>query len=157
MSLRAGADMGFSFGPERRLRQAYCAGRSTAREYAASRKNAKAYAQRPARGGPRRSTRNSVRRSGRRLALLDDLALELKHPRRQLGVLGFEQEGIEAAAMIDGLERIGANPPPDRAVERIRQQRHIEQVGPKPPLGLTVRMAHPVADLAYLSGQFATP
>src|SRR5580704_10050425 len=142
-TLRAGADMGVSFCPEHRLPQAYAAGR----------KNAKARTRR----AWKRSTGNSVRRSGRRLALLHHSALELEHPRRQFGILGLEQEGVEAAAMIDGLERIGRNPQPDRAAERVRQQRDIEQVGPKPPLGLAVRVAHPVADLAGLSGQFATP
>jgi hypothetical protein len=38
-----------------------------------------------------------------------------ERPRRQLGVLGFEQEGVEPAAMIDGLERIGGNAQPHQA------------------------------------------
>ena len=46
----------------------------------------------------------------RRRLLLDDLPLELAHLRREVGVLGLEQEGVEPAAMVDGLERIGRDP-----------------------------------------------
>src|ERR1700680_4332034 len=98
-----------------------------------------------------------MKRLRRLLALLPHCALELEHPRRQLGVFGLEQEGVEAAAMIDGLERVGRNPQPDRAVERVRYQRDIEQIGQEPPLGLAVRMAHFMPDLADLSGQLAAP
>ena len=93
----------------------------------------------------------------RRCALLDDLALELERPRRQLGVLGRQQEGIEAAAMVDGLERIGGDAQPNGAAERIRHQRDVEQVRQKPPFGLAVRVAHAVPDLAGFSGELAAP
>ena len=39
--------------------------------------------------------------------LLADLALEIERPRRQFVVLRLDQEGIETAAVIDGLERVG--------------------------------------------------
>src|SRR5581483_9993766 len=90
-----------------------------------------------------------LRRSG---ALLDDLPLEDEHARRQFGILGLEQEGVEAAAMIDAFKRIRGNPQPERAAERVRDQRDVEQVGQKPPLGLAVRMAHLVPDLTGLAG-----
>src|ERR1700758_5252692 len=74
-TLRAGADMGVSFCRERRLPQAYAAGR----------KNAKARTRRAS-----MIDCNRVKRLRRRLALLDDLPLELEHPWRQLDVLGLE-------------------------------------------------------------------
>ena len=54
--------------------------------------------------------RNRSRRKrqlGRLGALLDDRALDLERVLGEVGVLGDEQEGIEPAAMVDALERIG--------------------------------------------------
>src|SRR5262249_9675034 len=82
---------------------------------------------------------------------------ELKRPWRQLGILGGQEESVETAAVIDRFQRIGRNPQADRTAKRVGDQRNIEQVGQKPPLGLAVRMADPMADLACLSGQFASP
>src|SRR5215469_14579827 len=90
-------------------------------------------------------------------ALLYDLALELERPRRKLGVLGLEQEGVEAAAMVDGLERIGGHPQPHAPAEHVRHQRDIEQVGLELPLGLAVGVAHFMTDLTVLAGELATP
>ena len=52
----------------------------------------------------------ATKASARLGLLLRDLALEVARLGRQLVVLGLHQEGIEAAAMIDGLQRIGRNP-----------------------------------------------
>ena len=57
--------------------------------------------------------------------------------------------------MVDRLERIGRDPQPHRAPERVGDQRHVQQVRQEPPLGLDVRMADLVADLGALAGQFA--
>src|SRR5882724_3286721 len=53
--------------------------------------------------------RRSDRSRGLGQLLLGDLALEIDGLLRQLALLGLEQEGVEAAAVIDGLERIGGN------------------------------------------------
>src|SRR5262249_35811016 len=87
--------------------------------------------------------------------LLADLSLELAHPRRELVILGLGQEGIEAAAMIYGLERVRRHPQLDRAAERIRHQRHIDQIRQETPLGLAVGMADSMADQDALTSQFA--
>ena len=47
-----------------------------------------------------------------------DLALEFERAARQFVVLRLDQEGVEAAAMVDGLERVGGNAQPHRTVER---------------------------------------
>ena len=85
------------------------------------------------------------------------LALELQRPRRQFGVARFGEERIEAAAMIDAAQRLGADAQPDRTAERIGNQRDVKQVGQKPPLGFAVGVADPVADLPRLTGQLASP
>src|SRR5262249_47966353 len=59
--------------------------------------------------------------------------------------------------MIDRLERIGADAQLDRAAERVRDQRHVEQVGQEAPLGLDVGVADLVSDLRRLAGQIASP
>src|SRR5262249_14181709 len=91
------------------------------------------------------------------IRLLLDLALELEHARRQLCILGLDEEGIEAAAMIDRLESVRRHQQLHRAAERIRHHGDVEQVGQEPPLGLAVRVAHLVSDLRALAGQFASP
>src|SRR4051812_44321379 len=54
---------------------------------------------------------------GVRRLLLGDRALEVDRLLRQLTLFGLEQEGVEAAAVIDGLQRVGRDPQPDRAAE----------------------------------------
>ena len=90
-------------------------------------------------------------------ALLYDLALELKHPGRQLVILGLEKERIKAATMIDGLQRVRRHAQPDPAAEGVRNQSDIAQVREEPPLGLDVGVAHFVADQWPFTGQVATP
>src|SRR5689334_5253826 len=82
----------------------------------------------------------------RRFALLHDLALELQDPRRQFGILGLEQESVEAATVIDRLERICRYAQADSAAERVRNKRHIAQIRQKPAFGLDIGVAHFVAD-----------
>jgi hypothetical protein len=85
------------------------------------------------------------------------LALELERAGGQLVVPRLQEEGVEPATVVDGAERIGRNPHPDRAAERIRHHGDVDQVGEKPPLGLAVGMAHLVSDLPGLAGQFTAP
>jgi hypothetical protein len=93
----------------------------------------------------------------RRNPLLFDLTLQIEDTFGEFVVFGLHQEGVEPAAMIDGLERMRRDPQLERAVQRIRHQRHIEQIGEEPPLGLAVGMAHFVPDLRPFAGQLATP
>jgi hypothetical protein len=92
-----------------------------------------------------------------RRALLGDRPLDLKRARRELRVLGLEQEGIEPAAMVDALERVGRNAHAHRAPERVGLKRDVQQIGQEAPLGLPVRMAHLMPDLPGFAGQLATP
>jgi hypothetical protein len=59
--------------------------------------------------------------------------------------------------VIDGFQRIRRNPQTDRTAERVRDQRDIEEIGQKSPLGFAVGVADPVADLPRLSSQLASP
>src|SRR4051812_41471465 len=93
--------------------------------------------------------------SGFRLLLLD-LALELERLRRKLFAFRFLQEGVETAAMVDRLQGVCRNAQPDRAAERVRHQRNVQQVWQKPPLGLDIRVADLVANQGALAGQLAT-
>ena len=72
-----------------------------------------------------------------------------------LSSLAFIRNASSPPRWSTRLERIGRDPQLDRASERVRDQRDVEQVGQEPPLGLAVRMAHLVADLGALSGQVA--
>src|SRR5215469_15184127 len=62
----------------------------------------------------------NLSQSTRRRELFGDLALQFKRPPRQLGIMRFDEEGIESAAMIDAAERVGGNPKSYRAAERVR-------------------------------------
>ena len=99
-----------------------------------------------ANAGTRRHNGLQARRLSRLGLLLLDRALEVARLGRQHVVLGLQQEGIEAAAMIDGLERIGRDPQLHRAPERVGDHGDVEQVRQEPPLGLDVGVAHLVAD-----------
>ena len=90
-----------------------------------------------------------------RRLLFSDRALKIAHLGRQLIVLGAQQEGVEAAAVVDRLQRIGRDPQLDRAPERVGDHGDIEQIGQEPALGLAVRVAHLIADQGSLAGQFA--
>src|SRR6476469_9376312 len=93
----------------------------------------------------------------RRGVLLPDLTLELKRLHRQFVVLRLHEKGVETAAMIDRLERVCRHAQLDRAAKRVRDQRDVEQVGQKAPLGLDVGVADLVSDLSTLARQFAPP
>ncbi len=59
--------------------------------------------------------------------------------------------------MIDALDRIGGNAKAHVAAERIRDEGHVAQVRQEAPLGLDIRVAHLVAHLRALGGQFTAP
>jgi hypothetical protein len=87
--------------------------------------------------------------------LLLDRALQVERTGREVGGAGLLQEGIEAAIVVDAFERIGRNPQAHVAAERVRDEGDVDQVRQEPALGLDVRVAHLVAHLGTLGGQFA--
>ena len=89
--------------------------------------------------------------------LLGDLPLEVERLGGKLVLLRLHQEGVEAAAVIDGLERVGRDAQLHRAAERVGHQGDVDQVRQEAPKGLAVRMAHLVAGQRALAGQFASP
>src|SRR5713226_437875 len=101
-------------------------GRSPASASAISAKNKNSRILRS--GRPKLSSFKSVARSARlghrriRQFLLRDLPLQLDRPWRQLALPGLEQERIQAAAVIDGFERVGGDAQLDRAAERVGDQ-----------------------------------
>src|SRR5215475_8505583 len=110
--------------------------------------------------GKRATTRDSllaIRPLGARLELLLHFALDLARALRELVLLRLDQEGVEAAAAVHGLERVGRDAQLDRAAERVRHHGYVDQIGQESPLGLDVGVADLVADLRRLAGQFATP
>src|SRR5690606_18233112 len=74
----------------------------------------------------------------------------------QFVLLGLQQEGIEAAAVLDGAERSSGNAKTETLAEGVGNQRDIAQVRQELALRLVVCVAHIVARLDALAGQFAT-
>src|SRR3569832_1018496 len=89
--------------------------------------------------------------------LLLDLALELKRARRKARGAGLQQEGIEAAIVIDALDRVGRHAQTHVAAQRIRDEGHVAQVRQNAPLGLEIRVAHLVTHQRALGRQFTAP
>src|SRR6186713_284328 len=92
--------------------------------------------------------------SGGRSGLLE-FALDLERARAELFVRGLEQPVIEAAVVLDRAQAVSRNAELEALVELLAEQRHVLQVGQEHALGLVVGVAHVVADLAALAGQFA--
>src|SRR5262249_47155506 len=90
-----------------------------------------------------------------RYPLFSDLTFELYRFLESLLVSRLHQKGVEAAAMVDSLEGIRRDAQPHRAAERVRDHRHVEQIGQKAPLGFDVRVAHFMSNLGRLAGQIA--
>ena len=87
--------------------------------------------------------------------LLLDGALEIEGAGGEVGGAGLLQEGVEAAIVVDALQRVGRDAQAHVAAERIRHEGDVDQVRQKPALRLDVRVAHLVAHLGALGGQFA--
>src|SRR5208283_4144922 len=75
---------------------------------------------------------------------------------REFGVAGLEQEGVEAAAMLDRAQGGGGDAQAHRTLQRVRDQRDIDEVRQEPRTGLVIGMADEIAGLHGLAGQFAT-
>lgn len=89
--------------------------------------------------------------------LLLDRSLQVQRARRQNIGAGLQQEGVEAAIVVDAFQRIGRDAQAHVAAERVRDEGDVAQVRQETPLGLDVRMAHLVAHLRALGGQFTAP
>src|SRR6186713_1866716 len=100
------------------------------------------------------SWRGARRSSGGRGGLLE-LALDLERARAELLVRGLEQPVVETTVVLDRAQPVGRDAELEALVELLAEQRHVLQVGQKDALGLVVGVAHVVADLAALAGQFA--
>src|SRR5690606_10771639 len=103
-------------------------------------------------GRPRRATRPEGSGGLRRLL---ELALDLEGARAELLVAGLEQPVVEPAVVLDRAQPVGRDAELEALVELLAQQRDVLQVGQEHALGLVVGVAHIVADLAALAGQFA--
>jgi hypothetical protein len=69
---------------------------------------------------------------------LADLALELAYSRGQLVIMCFDEESVEAAAMVHGSKRARGDAQPDRSAKRIGDQGDVQQIGEEAPFGLDV-------------------
>src|SRR5688500_13030236 len=73
--------------------------------------------------------------------LLGDLLLQEPGALRQFRRIGLGEKGVEAAAMLDRAQRIGRNAQAHILVQRLGDQRHLDQVGQELALGLVVGVA----------------
>ena len=89
--------------------------------------------------------------------LLLDRALQIEGAGGEHVGLGLDQVGIEAAIVVDALQRIGRDAQAHVAGEGVRDEGDVDQVRQEAPLGLDVRVAHLVAHLGALGRQFAAP
>ena len=95
-------------------------------------------------------------RCGRRDLLLDR-ALQVQSAGRQHVGLGLDQEGIEAAAVVDAFDGVGGDAQAHVPAQRVGNEGDVAQVRQEAPLGLDVGVAHRVAHLRALGRQFAAP
>jgi hypothetical protein len=101
------------------------------------------------------SARLLLRRA--RCRLLLDRTLQIQGARRQILGAGLLQKGVEAAIVVDALDRVGGDAQPHVSAQRIRDEGDVAEVRQEPPLGLDVGVAHLVARLGALGRQFTAP
>jgi hypothetical protein len=103
--------------------------------------------------------KNSARLLLRRSAadLLLDRPLQLQRARRQHRGAGLQQIRIEAAIVVDALDRVGRDAQPHVPPQRVRNERDVAQVRQETPLGLDLGVADLVARQGALGRQFAAP
>jgi hypothetical protein len=89
--------------------------------------------------------------------LLLDRLFQLQRAGRQHVGLGLDQEGVEAAAVVDALDGVGRDPQAHVAAERVRDEGDVAQVRQEPALGLDIGVAHLVTHQRPLGRQFAAP
>src|SRR5262249_28285767 len=101
---------------------------------------------------------NSARFLLRRAAdLLLNLALQFQCARRQRRGAGLQEIRIEAAIVVDALERVGRDAQPHVPPQRVRDEGDVAQVRQETPLGLDVGEADLVARPGGLGRQFEAP
>ena len=88
--------------------------------------------------------------------LLDDLAAQKASARAQLGLVSLQKEGVEAAAVFHRAQGSSRNAEAETLAESVGNQRDMAQVRQELALRLVVCVAHIVARLDALAGQFAT-
>jgi hypothetical protein len=103
---------------------------------------------------------NAAKRLGRRLNLfsstrLFDLPLQAPRLQRKLFIPGLEEERIQAAAVLNGTQRVGTDAKPHAAAKAIAQKRDIAKVRQKTPLGLNIRVAYEMANKTTLACEIA--
>ena len=74
--------------------------------------------------------------------------------RAEVGVLGRQQVGIDAAALLDRADGAGAYPESDGLAEGLAQHRRLLQVWDEPAAGLVVGVADIVASHRGFPGKF---
>jgi hypothetical protein len=89
--------------------------------------------------------------------LLLDRPLQFQRARGEFRPLGFQQIRIQAAAVVDALDRVGGDAQADVAAQGVGDEGDVAEVRQEPALGLDVGVAHRVAGLGALGGQFAAP
>ena len=96
-------------------------------------------------------------RSGRDFAAgLDDVAAQALAALGELRFAGLEQEGVEAAPVLHGLQGVGADAQAKLALQRVADQRHLAQVGAEGALGLVLGVAAQLAGHRQLACQLTS-
>jgi hypothetical protein len=88
--------------------------------------------------------------------LLPDFAFQRAGVSRKIAVRLFQQEIVEAAAMLDRAQRGSGDAKAHRTRQRIRDQCDVAEVRQEARTRLAIGMADLVAGLNGLAGQFAT-
>src|ERR1700722_16089880 len=88
-------------------------------------------------------------------ALLGDFALELDRVLGKLRLMGLDEKIVEAAAMLDRTQRRRGDAQAHRALEQIRGERDLDEVGQEARARLAVGMADLIAGLNGYPSQLA--
>ena len=84
-----------------------------------------------------------------------DFLLDAQRQRRQIGVGLLDQEGIEASAMFDSAQGCSGNAQLDRAVQRLGDQRNVDEVGEETAAVTVEGVRNGVAHQDAFAGKFA--
>ena len=91
------------------------------------------------------------------LHVLGDWRLTSTYFRREIGVLGLEQESVEPAAVVHGPQRIGRHTHPQLRPSASEISVTLRRFGMNRRLVLILEWLYFVADQGLLPGQIATP
>ncbi|VFU07357.1 conserved protein of unknown function [Methylocella tundrae] len=87
--------------------------------------------------------------------LLEDLSLDGEGAGRKFGVVGLDEERVEAAAMLDRPQGRSGDAKAELALQHVGDQRDVAKVRQETRPRLMVRMADQIAGLYGLAGQIA--